>query len=350
MAPNLADSQPKHTALVPGAEHVFDRLLDRLPTGIVVVDRKLRIVYINPAARRLLGTDAAIHAGEPLPDPWDQFSIRSVAELLFTRRPEGGRQIVETGDQVLCIEGLYAGGASSATLLLEDVTERERLRQAERRFVENAAHELRTPLAAIVSVVDALESGAKENPAIRDRFLAHIRAHSERLVRLATALLTLARFQTGREQPRLDLVPLEPLLNEVAARITPARGVSVDVEVPDHLAVLTNADLLDHALENVAANAAKHTREGAIVFAARDLGPTVEIELSDTGVGMKRTEVAHAFDRFYRSPARDSEGFGLGLAIADEAVQALGGTIELDSKPGAGTRVRIGLPSARLVS
>jgi two-component system phosphate regulon sensor histidine kinase PhoR len=323
-------------------------VLDRLPNGVVVVDRALRLVYANPAARRLVGSP--MPAGDPLPDPWPDFSLRDLAAGLFTDRSSSGRQTVEHGERVLCVEGLTAVDKPTATLLVEDVTERERARRTERQFVANAAHELRTPLAAIVSVVDVLESGAKNDPDTRDRFLAHIRAHTERLVRVATSLLVLARIQAGAERPRLDLVPLEPLLREVARGVVPNDSVTVAVRAPDELAVLGHRDLLHQALENVAANAIKHTREGEIVLKARDLGRTIEIEISDTGSGMERADAIQAFDRFYRSESDDSEGFGLGLAITEDAIHALGGTITLDSVPEVGTRVRIHLPSAKLVS
>ena len=333
------------------SERLFERLLNRLPHGIVVVDRELRIVFVNPAARRLVESEPPLRAGEPLPDPWPDYPLRRLAESLFTHKPSAGSHLVETGDLVLCVEGLTAGSAATATIMFDDVTERERTRQAERQFVENAAHELRTPLAAIVSVIDVLEAGAKDDPHARDRFLAHIRAHSERLVRLARSLLVLARIQTGRERPRLDLVRVEPLLQEVATLLVPATSVEVEVRAPERVAVLADPDLLYQALENVTANATKHTHQGRIVLAARDLGGTIEIEVSDTGSGMERTEAARAFDRFYRSASRDhQDGFGLGLAIADEAVRALGGSIKLDSVPDVGTRVRIQLPSAKIVS
>jgi two-component system, OmpR family, phosphate regulon sensor histidine kinase PhoR len=341
---------PRPPNRVHATERLFERVLNRLPNGILVFDRDLRVVFVNPSGRRMLDPRSAIRAGDVLPDPWPEFSLRDLAATLFTQRPLAGSHLVDAGDQVLCIEGLPAGQLRTATLLFDDVTERERTRRAERQFVENAAHELRTPLAAILSVVDVLENGAKDDPTTRDRFLAHIRAHSERLVRLATSLLTLARIQTGREQPRLDLVEVRPLLSEVANRLVPAVGVELEVRAPDGIGVLADRDLLYQVLENVATNAIKNTREGLVALEARDLGRVVEIEVADTGAGMERSEVEHAFDRFYRSGPRDQDGFGLGLAIAAEAIRVLGGAIALDSSPRHGTCVRIQLPSARIVS
>ena len=340
---------PVHFAAEFHSERMFERVLTRLPHGILVVDRELRLVYANPAARRLLGTDDGVRVGEPLSDCWPGFSLRELASSLFTRSPTAGAHLVEAGEHVICVEGLTAAHVPTAILLLDDVTERERARRSESRFIENAAHELRTPLAAIVSVIDALESGAKDVPDTRDRFLAHIREQSTRLSRLATSLLVLARIQTGQERPRLDLVPVKPLLQELARGLVPQGTVTIEVNASDSDAVLADRDLLYQALENVAANAIKHTREGTIAIEARDLGRSVEIEVADTGGGMGPDDVRDAFDRFHRDKRRENEGFGLGLAIADEAMQAMGGTIALDSVPDVGTRVRITLPSAKLV-
>lgn len=341
---------PPASVMGDSADAVFERVLNRLPNGVIVVDRELRIVFVNDAAVRLVDGDERLDRGDPLPDPWPDFSLRACAERLFTDESSVGTHLVDVRDCIVCVEGLTVGNAATAILVLEDITERERMRRAERHFVENAAHELRTPLAAIVSVVDVLEGGGKDDPDVRDRFLRHVRVHSERLVRLATSLLVLARIQTGREAPRLDLVPLAPLLSDVSRVLAPIDAVNVEVDAPAEITAVADRELLFHALENVAANSVKYTHAGRIAFTARDLGEQVEIEISDTGVGMDAADVAHAFDRFYRSRDPGQDGFGLGLSIASEAVRVLGGTITLESTPAEGTRVRIRLPSAKIIS
>src|SRR5213078_5195794 len=320
-----------------------ERVLMRLPQGVVLVDSELRIDHANPAAERLLGVGSP---GDPLPDPWADFSLRDLAAKLFGPDPPTGGTLVETDHHFFWIEGLSPSAVENAILIVEDVSQRERARRNEREFVENAAHELRTPLAAIVSVMDVLESGAKDIPEARDRFLKHIRVHSERLSRLARSLLVLARLQTGVEQPRLTVVPVRPLLEEIAGRLDPDRGVEVAVRSSGEIGVLADRELLHRAISNVAENSAKHTRAGEIVLEARENGNTTVLEIRDTGTGMTDEERARAFQRFYRS-SNGTDGFGLGLAIAQEAVHAIGGTIELESKAGVGTLVRLALPRAR---
>jgi len=324
-----------------------ERVLMRLPQGVVLVDSKLLIDYANPAAERLLGVGLP---GDPLPDLWPDFSLRDLAASLFGPNPPAGGTLVETDHRFFWVEGVPASTGETAILIVDDVTERERARQSEREFVENAAHELRTPLAAIVSVMDVLESGAKDVPEARDRFLKHIRVHSEKLSRLARSLLVLARLQTGVEQPRLSVVPIRPLLEEIAGRLDPARDVEVSVRSSEQTGAIADRDLLHRALANVAEYSAKHTLTGEIVLEARENGTTTEIEIRDTGPGMTDEEQARAFHRFYRSSNGSNDGFGLGLAIAEEAVRAIEGTIELESEPGAGTQVRVVVPSAKIIS
>jgi signal transduction histidine kinase len=318
-----------------------------MPLGIVVVDRHLRVVFANPAARRLF-RGGGPHVDEEIPDPWPEYSLREAAESLFSRRPRVGRRVIDAGGRTYAIEGLSSADRATGTLVIADVTKDERTRRAEQEFVENAAHELRTPVAAILSIVDALESGGKDDPAVRDQFLAHVRRQAERLSRLATSLLMLRRMQEGADQPHLDLVPAKGLLEDVAADLETHGTVGVRVDAAPELAMLADPDLIRQVVDNVAANAARHTHKGEIVLVARDAGRETELEIRDTGGGMSDEDAKQAFVRFHRS--QGSGGTGLGLAIAREAVEALGGTIELDSALGAGTRVRIRLPSARLLS
>ena len=216
-------------------------------------------------------------------------------------------------------------------------------------FITNAAHELRTPLAAIVAAVEVLERGAKEIPEERDHFLRHVARQSARLSRLAQALLVLARAQGG-DVPPVEIVPLASLLAALVSAARPAEGVDVTVECPPDLAVLASAALVEQALSAVVENAVRYTSNGSIAVRARRSGSRrVVIEVVDTGIGIPRETRERVFDRFFRTPSDgDADSFGLGLSIARQAVHALHGEIALESEPGVGTAVRVTLPAARL--
>jgi signal transduction histidine kinase len=322
------------------------RLLERLHEGVITVDRDLRIEFVNESARRQLGAPD-LDQGDPLPDPWADVSLRRLASGLFVPdAPVAHARAASDEGIVSMIVGLPARhDLEGAVLVLTDVSERERRELAEREFVTNAAHELRNPLASITSSVEVLQAGAKEIPEERDRFLANIERDSARLGRLTRALLVLARAQTRSEAPRFSPVAVRPVLEAVAAGLQTAEGVRVVVDCPEGLEVLAEGDLMEQAIENLAANAAKHTERGEIALAARaGDAASVVIEVTDTGPGIPVWEQERIFDRFYRG-RRDAEGFGLGLAIVQQAVRALGGRVELSSTPGRGTTARIVLPS-----
>lgn len=315
------------------------------PAGLVIAEGPSgRAVAANDEAARLIGgLDVDVDELEPLARALRIGEV-VVAERIVLERQGVGRMIVEmsaapTRDR--------SGAVTSAVAVLQDVSARERRERAEREFVTNAAHELQTPVAAITSAVEVLQSGAKEIPADRDRFLAHVERESARLTRLARALLVLAWAQTGQEDPRLERVPLAPLLDEVALGLEPTGNVEIDVRCGPRLAVLGDRDLVEQALANVAANAVKYTREGRIEIAARPLRfGKVAIEITDTGPGIPREDAENVFRRFFRSGVRGADGFGLGLAIARQAVDALGGEVHVEPRPRRGTTVRITLAAA----
>jgi PAS domain S-box-containing protein len=227
--------------------------------------------------------------------------------------------------------------------LLDELGRRARI---EREFVTNAAHELRTPVTAITSAVDVLQSGAKKTPGDRDRFLAHIADQCRRLERLSHALLVLARAQMGQEQPRMEPTALAPLLEGIAATLPARAEVEIRVDCPPRLTALANQELLEQALLNVAANAAKYVERGSIELRSSTANGSVVVAISDTGPGMTTEDRERAFDQFRRGSSDAGDGFGLGLAIAAQAVEVLGGAIEIESALGQGTTVRLLLQRA----
>jgi two-component system sensor histidine kinase SenX3 len=261
-------------------------------------------------------------------------------ERFVVERPDGRRIVVE----ISAVPFRDPGGADSVVVTIEDVTEREKLERAERDFVTNSAHELQTPLAAIVSAVEVLQSGAKERPEDRDRFLQHIADASGRLEQLTRALLLLARAEIG-DRVRTEVVALAPLLESIVAS---SRDRELRIECADDLGVLGNGTLLGHALASLVDNAVKHTRS-AVVIAAEPEADRVRISVRDRGTGIPEADRERVFERFYRGEGVTQEGSGLGLAIVAAASRALGGEVELESS-GAGTSVSLVLPAARLVS
>jgi len=267
-----------------------------------------------------------------------------VRDLFETRQT--GRTRLDLADRVLIVSGIPpAADGDAAIVVVVDESERERNQRVQREFATNAAHELRTPLASIVTAVEMLRTGAKEDPDALDEFLDMIARESDRLTRLTRALLVLARAEAHEEQPRLTPVEVGPLLEQVAAALPRRSGVEVGVDCPSALAIAGDADLLEQAVTSLASNAVRYTTAGSVTMRGRRENGHVVIEVADTGRGIAQNELDRIFDRFYRAGDRE-DGFGLGLAIAREAVHTLGGEIELESEQAVGTTVRITLATA----
>lgn len=329
-------------------EHERDklrRLLDQLQEGVVSIDSAGVVRAANGPAGRYL---RSVREGSPLVDPWPGEPVRRMMRSLFDEHAHAAEVRIETDDgRVVSVGGVPAGSDSEwAVLVFRDLTEQERRERAERDFVSNAAHELRTPLAGIRSAMDVLQSGAKEIPADRDHFLDVIDRQASRLGRLARALLVLARAQTRHELPPLEAVALGPLLDE-AARALDGLDAEVQVQCDDDTAALANPDLLEQAFANLAVNAVKHGSQ-QVTLRARGEGDSVIVEVADRGPGVPPADRDRMFDRFFSGDESARDGFGLGLAIVRESIRAIGGTIDVDSSSNGGTTVRIRLASAKV--
>jgi signal transduction histidine kinase len=323
----------------------LESLLDRLSDGVLLIDRELHVEFANGRARELLGLGDRLDDCKLLDDE-ECDSLRWFARELFRTGHPAELQL-GNGSRSLVVSGIPpATGGENTIIVIADESERERNARIQREFATNAAHELRTPLASIVTAVEMLRTGAKDEPAVRDRFLDVIARESDRLTRLSRALLVLARADARDEQPRLTPVEVAPILEEVAASLPHREGVEIGVDCPPTLAVIGDPDLLEQALSSLAANAVQYTAAGNVTMRGRAENGAVVIEVADTGRGISDRDRSRIFERFYRAGS-PGKGFGLGLAIARDAVRTLGGEIELDSVQRRGTTVRIKLARAK---
>jgi len=317
-------------------------VLDRLGEAVIEVDSQLNVTYANEEGMQLFGDRALV--GKPLPDLWPEVGLRDLARFQLDEAAEPIDERTPLADgRTFEVTAMHEDG--EAVIVLRDVSRRERQERAEREFVANAAHELRTPLAAIATAADALERGAKDLPAERDFYISGIVSEIDRLVRLSDALLLLARVQADPGSMRRERVELEPILTDVAARLDVRPGVRVVVKCGGE-AIQGERALVEGALANLTRNASRHTTTGSITLSSRTAGNRVVIEVADTGTGMSDDVRARAAARFFRGGERSRDGFGLGLAIAQEMVQALEGELEISARRGGGTSVKITLGAA----
>jgi signal transduction histidine kinase len=215
--------------------------------------------------------------------------------------------------------------------------------QREARFVADASHELRTPIAVVKTELDGALRAGDFGPRTRDALLAAVE-ECDRLTQLAEDLLVLAKADDGRIPLRLELVDLEALLARVRDRFADRaaeRARSIDVEFDGTSLLVADPERIRQALQNLVENALRHGK-GTITLRALDVPGGVVLEVSDEGRDLPTEFAPLAFERFARAD-RTRDGAGLGLAIVAAIVAAHGGSTEIDTPP---TTARLRLPSA----
>jgi two-component system OmpR family sensor kinase len=226
---------------------------------------------------------------------------------------------------------------------------REGTEQKLRRFVADASHELRTPLAAVRAYAELFSRGAARRPDDLERSMEGIERETERMSVLVDELILLAHLDDGRTLRR-DPVDLESVVAdsvETARTVEPDRPIDMET-VP--AIVSGDRDRLRQLVDNLLANVRAHTPAGAPArVVLRADGGNAVLEVSDTGPGMRPDELAHVFERFFRtdrSRARASGGSGLGLAIVTAVADAHGGTATASSVQGTGSTFTVTIPLA----
>jgi signal transduction histidine kinase len=243
--------------------------------------------------------------------------------------------------------------------------------QAQRDFVANISHELKTPLTSIQGFSQALLEGATQDGESRRRAATIIHDEANRMARLVAELLELARIESGQVAMARSPLDMAALLRECAEALAlQAETARVDwvVEIPNLPPLIGDRDRLAQVFTNLLDNALKHTPAGGKVqlmarstsgssvvrrwpgFGTQSPGlEWIEVGVTDSGPGIPPEDLSRIFERFYqvdKSRARKKGGAGLGLAIAKEIVEAHGGAIKAESVVGLGSRFTVTLPVA----
>jgi signal transduction histidine kinase len=241
---------------------------------------------------------------------------------------------------------------------LTESQQRERAMEASRReLVAGVSHDLRTPLAGIRAMAEALEDGVADDSETIARYYRGIRTETDRLAGMVDELFELSRIQTGALQLTLQRVALTDLVDDALASIAPvakAKGVRVAARAQPGTPIEADASELGRALRNLLSNAVRHTpSDGTIEVRSDELGAVAHVTISDACGGIPEPDLAHVFDVGFRgstarTPTPDA-GAGLGLAIARGIVEAHAGQISVVNTDG-GCQFVVVLPLAEAQS
>ncbi|HOC30653.1 MAG TPA: ATP-binding protein [Armatimonadota bacterium] len=343
-------------------------VLNNISDGVIVVDSLERVTLINRSAAAIFGLDQSRAVGRTIIEATMNEALdRTAAQVLAERvekstpltvvKPEG-RYLRAT------ISPISTPAATTAVIVLHDITEAVRIEEMRRDFVANAGHEIRTPVTAIAMTAENLLEGALDDRDTARIFLEHISDSSHRLIAIVDDIMGLARAESvhpawpptslsasAPSQPERENIRMAPEAHRVAADIHPtaeAKNITLSVEVPDDLTAWADSESVRRILQNLMDNAIKYTPdEGRVAVLGRQEGDWTIIEVSDTGIGIPRECLDRIFERFYRvdrARSRELGGTGLGLSIVKTLAAALGGRVSVSSELGQGSTFTVHLP------
>jgi PAS domain S-box-containing protein len=347
----------------------LDRVMTSLVDGLILVDRRGRISYVNPCAEEMLDLSATTLVGRTITEMGQEVASRVVgweevgAQLQSAAADPHHSEIVEFVLTVPTRRTLQArffpihAAANEALglgLLLRDITREKELDEMKSQLLSTVSHELRTPLASIKGFATTLlRQDVQWEEDTRREFLAIIDEESDRLSELISNLLDMSRMEAGAFRMEPEPTDLLPIVQEtVAAFQVMTHDHHFQTILPSSLPLVwADPRRVRQILRNLVENAVKYSPGGGTITIAVDSQKgregDVQIRVSDQGLGIEPEYLEHIFDRFYQvdsASTRRVGGSGLGLAICRAIAEAHGGRIWAESQPGAGSTFYVTLP------
>ena len=325
-----------------------DQVLDVLESAGVVLDPSNNVLRASPGALAMGLVRNQMLAHQEL--------IDLVAAVRRTGEPVATELVLARGpfsDATMQVDVRVARlGTRFVLLLADDRTEARRLDEVRRDFIANISHELKTPIASVSLLAEALDQAADEPERVR-RFADRLAVESTRLGHITSEVIELSRLQARDALRRDELLDVDRIVAAAVDQnrvVAAAKGIEVRLRAKSKAKVYGDEALMVVAVHNLIANALAYSSEGGRVGVGVTVDDdAVEIAVADQGIGIAPEDQDRVFERFYRvdqARSRNTGGSGLGLSIVKHTVQNHGGDVRVWSQPGRGSTFTIRLPLA----
>ncbi len=332
-------------------------ILESLREGVVAIDHAERVLNLNHAAGQMLGIAKETSRGLLVQEAIRNTEIQRFLRSALRGDPgatEEGVMLTIKGRTLLDIRGAPLldedGGSLGVLLIMTNVTRLHELENIRREFVANVSHELRTPITSISGFAETLLDSALDDPGQSRHFVEIIARQAQRLGATIDDLLSLSRLDRAH-RPETEPSRVSDILAtalETQAPRAHENNAEIVVDCDEALEASLNPGLVERAVANLIENAIKYSGQSArVVVRARREGRQLHITVTDNGPGIAPEHLPRLFERFYRADkarSRDLGGTGLGLSIVKNIATAHGGSVEVDTAPGAGSTFRMILP------
>lgn len=342
--------------------HIHKMIIDNLPIGFILLDRKGNIHDFNHVAEELTGYKKEevmgmshfqiIHGSEdevscPIFNAIFDKNTHSVAIETELKRKNGSRiDVVIVAFPLFDISGELVGGAE----LFRDITERKRLEKERKNLLSMFAHDMKNPIVAAEGFLIRLltEKAGPLTEKQRD-YISIIDRATKKLKRLITDFLDFSRFDRNEYRPVLTPYNIKEAIKKQIEMIkieAEKKGIEIFFECKESESYIVPADaeMIDRVLSNLIDNAIKYTNKGGqVTVRVLSDNSSIMVEVLDTGIGIHEKDLPYIFDAFHRV-RRDGEGTGLGLSIARAIIEAHNGIISVESKLGIGSRFWFSIP------
>ena len=362
-----AETLAGQKVLLAEEEFGLSTILESMTEGVAVTGADLRIRQVNKAAVAMFQLGVRVN-GALLSEVFMSHELQVVAQRVSQTAlvQRGELDLVISGRKDRCHLLVTAAPLNSPgkrtpggyLFVFHDVTRLRELEAVRREFVANVSHEFRTPLSIINGYLETL-SDEEIDREMMEKSVTVMRRHADRLNNLIDDLLTISRMEEKGVRLETRRISLEPLLRGVIEQLeseSTERGVAIRLVVGEGLpSVEIDSYRMEQAFSNLLINALRHgvplagSEAAEVVISISAEGNDVAVRFRDNGPGIALADQEHIFERFYRvggDRARQTGGTGLGLSIVKNAVQAHGGRVTLESRPGEGSTFTIRLPFA----